>query len=197
METIETVDLIDLSLRTFGLLAVTSLLLYWYLTEKQADLAKPKARDTKSLNRLFADAIWLLVLVQLIGISILSFPQSVFLQTVGTISLIVGMIVCIVARRAIGTNWTHGAEFQIKKNHQLVTHSIYKYVRHPIYTGFFLVVFGAELIANSWLAFIFAVVMIPLMSYQVKREEKLLIRHFGETYKKYMQRTHLFIPHVW
>jgi protein-S-isoprenylcysteine O-methyltransferase Ste14 len=196
MDAIENADLIDLTLRTIGLVLVTGLLLYWYFTEKHADRAKPKNRDAKSLKRLFSDVGWFLILVQLMGIAILPFPQNSFLQIIGGVFMLAGIVVCVVARRAIGTNWAHGVEFQIKKNQQLVTHSIYKHVRHPIYTGLLLVGFGAELIANSWLAVLGLIILIPVMFYQTEREEKLLVRHFGEAYKKYMKRSYKFIPNV-
>lgn len=197
METIQTAYMIDLCLRTLGLLFVLFIILYWYFTEKHADKVKPKEKNTKSLKRIATDALWFIVLLQLTGISILPFSQNIYLQIFGAICLVLGTGVCIVARQAIGTNWTHGAEFQVKKHQTLVTHSIYKYIRHPIYTGFFLVVFGAELIANSYLAFLLLVILVPLMAYQTQQEERMLTRHFGEAYKSYMKRSKMFVPYFW
>ena len=44
------------------------------------------------------------------------------------------------ARRALGTNWS--AWPGLKKDHELVERGPYRLVRHPIYTGLLLAIFG-------------------------------------------------------
>jgi len=72
----------------------------------------------------------------------------------------------------------------------------FNYIRHPIYVGVILSCVGAELVARSYLFIVF-LAFISLMSYiQSKKEEQLLVKHFGTAYKNYMQKTNMFVPYI-
>ncbi|MCX7771783.1 MAG: isoprenylcysteine carboxylmethyltransferase family protein [Clostridia bacterium] len=83
-----------------------------------------------------------------------------------------------------------------KGDGQLVTDGIYKYIRHPQYTGFFLLTLGMTL---EW-ASLPLLVLLPVIFYMyirlAKREEADMIHEFGDAYKKYMKKTKRFIPFV-
>ncbi len=171
--------------------------IYWKVTEVKADREKPRRDSAYSKKRLFTTSIALLVLLQLIGIDILPFPSSLLLQVVGLLLVVVGFAISMEGRRALGVNWTHAAEYQIKKNHDLVTQSIYQWIRHPIYAGYFLSLIGIELILSSYLCLIFGILGSLLLTMQASQEEKLLTEHFGQKYRDYKKITRRFLPFVW
>jgi protein-S-isoprenylcysteine O-methyltransferase Ste14 len=70
---------------------------------------------------------------------------------------------------------------------QLVTGGIFQYIRHPHYTSVLIVGFGLAFFFYSLAALIVAVIAIPIMSWSILDEEKLLTRQYGEAYKKYME----------
>ena len=72
---------------------------------------------------------------------------------------------------------------------QLVTDGIFKYVRHPHYTSLLIVGFGLAFFFNSFAALVIAVIAIPIMILSILDEEKLLIKQYGEEYKKFMKKT--------
>ncbi len=76
----------------------------------------------------------------------------------------------------------------------LVTGGLYAYVRHPQYSGLFLIMIGMLI---QWPTVITAL-MFPVLVfvyYQLsKREESDMIKMFGDEYKRYMERTPMFIP---
>jgi len=78
----------------------------------------------------------------------------------------------------------------------LVTDGLYAYVRHPQYTGLFVVMIGMLI---QWPTIITAL-MFPVLVFAYyrlsKREENDMIKMFGEEYKRYMERTPMFIPRV-
>jgi protein-S-isoprenylcysteine O-methyltransferase Ste14 len=92
----------------------------------------------------------------------------------------------------LGKNWVDLEDYQVLPEQLLVTEGIYRYVRHPIYTGDVLLLVGLELALNSWLV---VAVLIPLAVFvrQALAEEALLSRVFPE-YAAYCQRTKRFIP---
>jgi protein-S-isoprenylcysteine O-methyltransferase Ste14 len=76
----------------------------------------------------------------------------------------------------------------------LVTEGHYTHVRHPQYAGLFLVMIGMLI---QWPTIITAL-MFPVLVYVYyrlsKREEYEMIKIFGDEYKKYMEKTPMFIP---
>ena len=72
---------------------------------------------------------------------------------------------------------------------QLVTDGVFRYIRHPHYTSLLMVGFGLAFFFNSFAALVIAVIAIPIMIWSVLDEEKLLIKQYGEEYKKFMEKT--------
>ena len=55
---------------------------------------------------------------------------------------------------------------------------------------------GGELIAQSYLVLIGLLLLIGGY-WQARKEEAILVSHFGNVYKNYMKHTKLFIPFIW
>jgi len=76
----------------------------------------------------------------------------------------------------------------------LVTEGTYTYVRHPQYSGLFLVMIGMLI---QWPTIITAL-MFPVLIFVYyrlsKREEGDMIELFGDEYRRYMEKTPMFIP---
>jgi protein-S-isoprenylcysteine O-methyltransferase Ste14 len=87
-----------------------------------------------------------------------------------------------------GWKLIHGAKSE------LVTAGPYAYVRHPQYSGLFLVMIGMLI---QWPTIITAV-MFPVLIFVYyrlsKREEREMITAFGDAYRKYAEKTPMFIP---
>jgi protein-S-isoprenylcysteine O-methyltransferase Ste14 len=62
----------------------------------------------------------------------------------------------------------------------IVDIGVFSVVRHPQYLSMLLVALGLILIVQHWLIFIFSVVSI--------KQDKILVRKFGDDYKQYMQK---------
>ena len=76
----------------------------------------------------------------------------------------------------------------------LVTTGIYKYLRHPQYTG--LVVAGAGLVMmwGRFIAYLSLFIMIYLYYLLAKKEENSCLSRFGKTYEDYRNRTAGLLP---
>lgn len=76
----------------------------------------------------------------------------------------------------------------------LVTEGTYAHVRHPQYSGLFLIMIGMLI---QWPTIITAV-MFPVLVFVYyrlsKKEENDMIELFGDEYKKYVSKTPMFIP---
>lgn len=86
------------------------------------------------------------------------------------------------------------AASHIRKDQELTTRGPYAYLRHPLWTGSFLVLLGLALAGGQW----YFVVGLPLLFLAVyipaaREEEKKLVDLFGDAYRSYRAAT----PAVW
>jgi protein-S-isoprenylcysteine O-methyltransferase Ste14 len=186
-----------------SILNILSLLLgitwrvYWYIMERPANVNKPKMQKRYiALEKILIFISAVFVVTQLFGFVALPFHNPT-INAIGFLIVVAGFAECMIARHNLSDNWANSYEFQIKEKHELVTHGIYKYVRHPIYGGMFLMGAGMLLVAGSYLVVPFAVVVWGAINMIAQREENLLTRHFGKEYLKYMEDSKRFIPLIY
>ncbi|MBU0561288.1 MAG: isoprenylcysteine carboxylmethyltransferase family protein [Bacteroidetes bacterium] len=85
---------------------------------------------------------------------------------------------------------------QIHRAKGLVTTKIYRYMRHPQYTGILLFTFGWLVHWPSIVTLALWPILIVMYTWLAKQEEKQALVEFGEDYIKYAKRTKRFIPFV-
>ena len=90
----------------------------------------------------------------------------------------------------------HSSSLVILEDHQLVTHGIYRIVRHPIYLGAILVAIGIPVFVSSLDGLLIMLLLIPIVLIRIRIEERLLGDEFGEEYQAYRKRTRKLIPFV-
>lgn len=76
----------------------------------------------------------------------------------------------------------------------LVTEGPYKYVRHPQYSGLFLVMIGMLIQWPTLITGLMFPVLIFVYYRLSRREESDMIKMFGDTYNRYMEKTPMFVP---
>lgn len=84
-----------------------------------------------------------------------------------------------------------------KKIHRaegLVTTGVYKYVRHPQYTGIFLFTLGWILHWPSLVTIVLWPILLAAYVWLARVEERQAIEEFGDAYLAYARRTKRFIP---
>ena len=81
-----------------------------------------------------------------------------------------------------------------RKQHVLVTHGPYRWVRHPLYTvaSTMFVAFG--MMADSWFIAALGLLAFIAMAIRTPKEEANLIEKFGDEYREYMKHTGRFLP---
>lgn len=81
----------------------------------------------------------------------------------------------------------------------MVTDGLYTYVRHPQYTGLFLVITGFLVQWPTLLTVLMAPVLLYAYVHLAHTEERRMLQQFGDLYADYMQRVPAFFPprHQW
>ena len=83
-----------------------------------------------------------------------------------------------------------------RKEHFLVTSGPYRWVRHPFYVSFQLVVLAVSLMMACWFVLAIGSVVLLLLILRTAKEEEKLIERFGDEYRRYMERTGRFWPRL-
>lgn len=94
--------------------------------------------------------------------------------------------------RSIGTGITPVSA--TRKEHKLVTHGIYHYIRHPLYILGSSLFISFGMMADNWFIAALGILTFILMAIRTPKEEANLIEKFGDEYREYMKRTGRFLP---
>jgi protein-S-isoprenylcysteine O-methyltransferase Ste14 len=106
-------------------------------------------------------------------------------SVIGVWFTLIGMVIVIIG-------W-----YQIHRATGLVTSGIYKYIRHPQYTGFFLIITGWLLHWETTLTLAMYPILVLMYYLLARKEETELKKEFGDEYEIYRQKTSMFFPIRW
>jgi protein-S-isoprenylcysteine O-methyltransferase Ste14 len=99
------------------------------------------------------------------------------------------------AHHDLGRNWS--VTLAVREQHTLVTTGIYRRLRHPMYSAFFLAAVAQALLLPNWIAGPAAFVGFGTLFFgRLWREERMMIETFGDEYRRYMARTSRIIPGI-
>lgn len=121
----------------------------------------------------------LLTAGNLIGLALFVFGMTIALVAVGTLRL------------------NYHSTLVIRENHKLVTHGIYRYVRHPVYLGVIIAIIGIPVYASSLYGLMIMIALIPVILNRIRLEERLLTEEFGDAYLEYKTTTKKLIPFIY
>lgn len=76
----------------------------------------------------------------------------------------------------------------------IVETGLYRYIRHPSYSGTLLTTLGVLLCATNWVALACFVIALPGFAYRIRVEEAALSSAMGRPYRDYMARTKRLVP---
>ena len=85
---------------------------------------------------------------------------------------------------------------KIENTSNLITISLYKYIRHPLYLSLILLGFGIFFKHIDIIQIILLAINLVSIVLTAKIEEKELINKFGTEYKEYINKTKMFIPYL-
>ena len=81
-----------------------------------------------------------------------------------------------------------------RREHTLVTHGPYRWVRHPLYTVAFTLFVGFALLAANWFLLVVLLFGAVVLAQRTTIEEAQLVERFGDDYRRYMQAPGRYLP---
>jgi protein-S-isoprenylcysteine O-methyltransferase Ste14 len=180
-------------------------LIAWYIIRYPFERRAKKVGVTKSLfgwreSGLLALAfvgLWIIPLVYaLTGFpAALDRPLIPAVAILGVIALCGALFLFYRSHADLGRNWS--ISLQIRNEHRLVTTGIYRLVRHPMYSSFFLLAVAQLLSLPNWFAGAAGLVGVGILyAFRVRQEERMMVERFGADYQQYMTHTARLIPWI-
>lgn len=121
---------------------------------------------------------------------------STAIRITGLVLLIVGIVIRGSAIRALGKYFT--TSVVIKTDHRLIRHGLYKYLRHPAYTGTLMAHLGLGVAFANWFSLVLSTVPFFIAAlYRMHVEDRALRETFGDEYVLYSASTKRLIPMVY
>ena len=141
----------------------------------------------------FVGTQFILFIAYLFRISKIDFVVPVWLQLFGLFISIVGIIISLAALLTLNKNLS---PFPTPKaDAELIQSGIYKYIRHPIYSGILFFTFGYSMYSENTLRLLIFLTLLILFSFKAAYEEKLLQDKYSN-YGDYKKKTGMFLPNI-
>lgn len=103
-----------------------------------------------------------------------------------------GLSLAVWARIHLGKYWS--ATITLKQGHQVIQTGPYAWVRHPIYTGLLLALFGTAVWIGTLQSFLGFGLLFTSFVRKLVLEERWLREHLGDEYERYRHRVKALIP---
>jgi len=171
---------------------------YWFWASRNA---KRTARREPIGSRLLhivplVLAVWLLwsdrVPIALLNDRLFPWPRATWEFWVAAFVTASGLLFTVWARAHIGRNWS--GVVTIKEGHELIDTGPYALVRHPIYTGLLVAIFGSAVARSEWRGALAVLIASAALWRKFRLEERWMTERFGEQYVAYRRRVPALVP---
>jgi protein-S-isoprenylcysteine O-methyltransferase Ste14 len=189
-----------------ALMGITGTLITTWLYIHDPDLlaqraASPVQREQAAWDRIFMICmiVFFIAWMAIMGLDAVRFQAShvpVWAQAAGAIAILISQYVFWLVFRA-NSYAAPVVKIQQDRGHTIATSGPYAIVRHPMYAGAILFLFGTPLLLGSWYGVALAPVLVVAFAWRAVMEERTLAAQFPD-YADYAARVrYRFIPLVW
>ncbi len=166
-------------------------------------MTRSKDADSQQKDKSSLRSLWITLIVAMTvgiylglhGIGYIAAGSRV-VSIVGLVLVVLGMVIRWTAIVTLRRYFT--SNVSIREGHELVNRGMYRFIRHPSYTGSLLSFFGIGLTFANWLSTL--VIFVPVLCaflYRMRVEERALFVHFGDDYIRYCKTTKRLIPGIY
>jgi methanethiol S-methyltransferase len=184
-------------------IVVVSWLLYRYLApqgwKEWARAGVVQAFIVAFYAEMYGFPLTIYFLARFFGLDIaLTGGSNLWAQLFGTpaahvVAMVVGYAIVFAGATLVADGWRR--IHRARREERLVTDGVYARVRHPQYSGLFLIVFGEGIV--HWPTIV-SVVAFPIIvaayTLLARKEERTMVETFGGEYRAYQRRVPMFIP---
>jgi protein-S-isoprenylcysteine O-methyltransferase Ste14 len=179
-------------------------LFFWFITEIINFLyanknSKDVIEEKVSWLLLFMTEFSLIIAVIVAGSVTYDFKEDNYhiiigsIQQIGIILIAFGTAFREISIAVLGKSFT--TSIHLESKNKVIRKWMYKYIRHPSYTGTILTLTGLPMAYGAWIG---AIIVFPISiiaySMRIREEEKTLVKKYGQEYIDYRKHTWRFFP---
>ncbi len=113
---------------------------------------------------------------------------------IGNALIVLGFLIVFIVFRE---NTYTASTIEVEKNQKVITTGLYSYIRHPMYSGSLIMLFGVPLALGSWLGLFLFVILVFGIIWRLLEEEKYLEKNLSG-YNAYRTKVrYRLIPYLW
>ncbi len=117
-------------------------------------------------------------------------------QMAHVVAMVLGYTLVFSGAALVVDGWR--AVHRARRDGRLLTTGVYAHVRHPQYTGLFMILLGEGIVHWPTVVSVAAFpVLVGAYTLLARREERQMQAQFGELYDQYRNRVPMFIPRRW
>ena len=181
---------------------ILALMLNGFAAVRSPEFGKPRTTPRTSFSRQHVVVVFLQILSLLIVIvgpysdarEIAGLPGDGTFRLCGLLLYGAGFLLMHFAQMALGKQFS--VEVAIQESHSLITTGLYSRIRHPRYLGITLFTTGISLVFGSLIDVILSAVGVFVLLWRIRDEEALMLREFGENWKRYAGRSWRLVPYI-
>src|SRR5436190_1951293 len=118
----------------------------------------------------------------------------IWVVLLGDVLVAVGLYIVFLVFRE---NTFTSATIEVKDEQKVISTGPYAVIRHPMYSGAFIMLLGIPLALGSWWAFIFVFLLFAAIVWRLLEEEKFLAKNLAG-YINYREKVpYRLIPYIW
>ena len=156
--------------------------------------------DHKSTAEKVALTLCIIGLVVIPALHILSdvfsfanYPFSPYVAMAGLPVMVGFLVIFYFSHKHLDRNWS--VSLELRKDHVLVQDGVYRLIRHPMYTSFWLWGIAQLLLIPNWFAGLAGLASVAWLYFsRIENEEAMMRAQFGEEYDDYCRRTSRLLP---
>lgn len=111
------------------------------------------------------------------------------------VAMVLGYVIVFAGATLVAAGWR--TVHRARREHRLATGGVYAKVRHPQYTGLFMIIFGEGIV--HWPTIVSAAafpIIVGAYALLARKEERQMLQTFGDVYREYQRRAPMFVPRV-
>ncbi|HXQ11846.1 MAG TPA: isoprenylcysteine carboxylmethyltransferase family protein [Caulobacteraceae bacterium] len=176
-----------------GILAYLLFALYSSFAAGQAAQAQStEPRWSTTLHQGLILIAFAAIILPIPGLAARFVPSAGWVVAVGLVVELGGIVLAVLARRALGRNWS--AEVRLSVDHELVRAGVYRRLRHPISAGVLLTYLGLALQSGRPNALAGVARAAAAYWRKIGLEEQLLKARFGKAFEDWRKGSWALIP---
>jgi len=159
---------------------------------------KDASQDSYLLTNMYIIALGASFVEYFLELYFLPSLKSIRIVTaIGIIVMLGGQIIRTIAMWTAGSNFHHLVRERREKKHTLVRSGIYSVFRHPSYFGWYYWAVGTQVVLVNPICIAgFAYALWKFFDERIEHEEEMLIKFFGDDYRRYKKEVPTRIPFI-